>query len=380
MQPRVHLAVDNCFASKRWTSPAAWAGLVRDLGLKCVEASADNECDPLYMGPEYLRDWIGEVKEAEAATGVKVVNLYSGHGSYATLGLSHPDPRVRERMHRGWLEAMVDMAAELGAGLGFFCHAFSQEQLSSPERYAAARDELCGRLASLASRAEAKGVPRVGVEQMYSPQQIPWTIAGAEELLREVKARAGADFHLTIDTGHQCGQRKFLRPGYGQLKAARRELDRGGHLEGFWLGAESTAALFKAGALEDALADMERFPHLFAAHEDGDTYEWLERLGRFSPIVHLQQTDGKASAHLPFDARHNATGVIEGGELLRALAKSYRQEAAGMPKPCADIYLTLEIFAGTAELPSDIIDKLAASVAYWRRFVPEDGLTLDKLL
>ena len=51
-----------------------------------------------------------------------------------------------------------------------------------------------------------------------------------------------------------------------------------------------------------------------------------------------------------------------------------------MPPLCEEVYLTLEIFAGTAELPVDIINKLKDSVAYWRQFIPEDGLTLDKLV
>jgi hypothetical protein len=36
--------------------------------------------------------------------------------------------------------------------------------------------------------------------------------------------------------------------------------------------------------------------------------------------------------------------------------------------------------SGTAEKPSDILAKINESAAYWRRFVPEDGLTLDQLI
>jgi len=51
-----------------------------------------------------------------------------------------------------------------------------------------------------------------------------------------------------------------------------------------------------------------------------------------------------------------------------------------MPPKCSDIYLTIEVFAGTAEIPYDIIKKLEDSVHYWRDFLPEDVLSLDKLL
>ena len=96
--PRIHLAIDNCFASKRWTEPREWLALASSMGLRNVEASADTEADPLYMGSEYMADWIGEVTRCEKDSGVKVVNLYSGHGTYTTLGLGHQDCRVRDRM------------------------------------------------------------------------------------------------------------------------------------------------------------------------------------------------------------------------------------------------------------------------------------------
>ena len=66
--PRVYLAIDNCFGSKRWTRPREWAAIVRDLGLAYVEASADNECDPLYSTPEYMADWRAEVRAAQESS------------------------------------------------------------------------------------------------------------------------------------------------------------------------------------------------------------------------------------------------------------------------------------------------------------------------
>ena len=62
MDPKIYLGIDNCFASKRWVRPAEWIRVIGELGLKYVEASADTECDPLYMDPEFTRDWIADVK------------------------------------------------------------------------------------------------------------------------------------------------------------------------------------------------------------------------------------------------------------------------------------------------------------------------------
>lgn len=59
--PKIYLAIDNCFASKRWTKPEDWMKVISELGLNYIECSADNECDPLYSGTNYLRDWKEEV-------------------------------------------------------------------------------------------------------------------------------------------------------------------------------------------------------------------------------------------------------------------------------------------------------------------------------
>ena len=390
--PRIHLAIDNCFGSKRWTAPQEWAAIVKELGLRLIEVSTDNESDPLYTDPGYLKDWLKEVRRVCEQSGVRAVNLYSGHGTYTTLGLAHTDPRNQDRIQGQWLQPLIDNAAHLGAGVGFYCHAFSQQVLQDPAAYSKAEQELYGRLAELAHYAGRRGVKSIGVEQMYSPHQIPWTIEGARKLLREVYARRASPLYLTLDTGHQAGQRRFLRPSVEKLKQALVQFRAKGKLErGLWLGSDSAYALFREAAVaprtqEDAFLqrleeELDGFPHLFALPEDGDTYVWLERLARYSPIIHLQQTDGKSSLHWPFTEDYNRPGIVQADRILRAIAASYSQEVdPGMPPPCEDLYLTIEIFPATASLPVDIISDLVESVNYWRRHVREDGLTLDELI
>jgi sugar phosphate isomerase/epimerase len=379
--PKIYLSIDNCFASKRWTRPEDWLRVIADAGIHYVEASADNECDPLYMDDAYLRSWTTDIRKYAPEYGIKIANLYSGHGTYTTLGLAHTDRRNADKMLFGWLGRMLDIAWELDCGLGFFCHAFDQMTLQSPELYYKTLNDLTERLASLAARATKLGLPKLGVEQMYTPHQVPWTITGARELLREVKRRSGNNFYLTIDTGHQSGQRKFLRPNRENLKQAVSDFKRTGRFDGVWFGPEKIYSLIRAAApvveLEAALAD---YPYLFAEERDGDTYEWLGQLAPYSPVIHLQQTDGKKSAHLPFNASCNASGIICGEKVLNAIAAAYEKTPdESMPDRCEAIYLTLEIFGGTADLPVDIEYKVKDSAAYWRKFIPEDGLSLDKL-
>lgn len=378
MLPRIHLAVDNCFASKRWTKPAEWMQIAHDAGITCIEASADNESDPLYNTPDTLRGWLDDVQEASAKIGGKVVNLYSGHGTYATLGLAHTDVRVRDHIQHHWLEPMIRSAASLGAGLGFFCHAFSQSVLADPQRYAAATADLYARLAELAVVAASDNVT-ISVEQMYSPHQIPWTVSGSQQLLQDVYKLHQAPLYLTLDTGHQIGQRRHLTPQPADIQAYVTAANNGQRPPAVWLG----PVLFgdDAKLTVDGLTEyVQERPYLFATDADGDLYHWLRTLGCYSPIIHLQQTDGSASAHRPFTDATNRTGIVDPVKVLTAIRESYSTAAASYPPPCTDLYLTLEVFSGTAEHPAQILANIRESATYWRQFIPQDGLQLDTLL
>lgn len=380
MIPKIHLAVDNCFASKRWTEPIEWMAIARDCGITCVEASADNEIDPLYNTPESLQRWLDKVLMASIRTGAKVVNLYSGHGTYATLGLAHTEQTIRDHIQHHWLEPMIHTASALEAGLGFFCHAFPQSILANPARYAAAETDLFRRLAELAVVANAENLKGISVEQMYSPNQIPWTVTGAQNLLKQVWNGSKAPFYLTLDTGHQIGQRRFLRPEPTEIEACVEAINQGKPTAISWL----TSLPFETRetlTVDNLTTYIEEHPYLFASDEDGDLYHWLRTLGCFSPIIHLQQTDGTTSAHKPFSEANNQAGIVDPAKVLRSIWEAYQQPADdAYPPPCENIYLTLEIFSGTAEYPAQILANIRESAAYWRQFVPQDGLPLDQLI
>lgn len=390
MNPEIYLSIDNCFASKRWTEPLEWMSVIRQLGLGYAEASADNECDPLYTTPAYLDRWRRQVLEASGKTGVRLSQMYSGHGTYATLGLCHTDPEIRRHLLEDWLAPMCRLAGSLGSALGFFCYALPQSALQAPQFYAQLYQVLCQALAQVAGQAAEAGCPAVAVEGMYTPHQPPWTLAGTADMLARVNQLAGRPFYVTVDTGHQVGQQHYQRPTPPALDAALRALrqDPGGARP--WLGTEQAHRLFETAlarpeqaeaCLREIEADILCHPYLFAGPEDCETDNWLRDFGRYSPIIHLQQTDGTSSGHLPFTAECNQRGKVNGPQVLRALHRSYRQPGRpGMPPPAEKLYLTLEIFSGTAERPADILRKLEESVAYWRRYVPRDGLGLDELV
>lgn len=389
MDPIIYLGIDNCFASKRWVRPSEWARVIRDLGLRYVEASADTECDPLYMGGEFTRDWIEETREVCAQRDIVVKNVYSGHGTYATCGLSHYDPRVTQRFLNDWMKAQVDTARALGAGFGFFAHGFEELLLQDDKLYVEKLDELYDTLSDLAAYAKFRSVDYVGIEQMYSPHQPPWRIADAEELMREVYKRSGAPFYITADLGHMNGQQYFQKPDAACVESAIVSAREGNPVRRLWLGSVAAHDLYKRAAAGEAtlsaavdtiMVDVESHPHLFASPEDASNDAWVRRAGCYSPIIHLQQTDGKSSPHWPFTPENNQKGIVKPDAFIRALKASYDMpDDPAMPPKCGEITLTFEPFIATAGNTFDLLDDIAAGVECWRRWIPKDGMRLSEI-
>lgn len=372
--PRIYLTWDNVAFYKRWCTPDEWAEKIADLNIRYVEASADNEHDPLFMGQDYFHAWIGQVRDAERRHDIRVANLYSGHGTYSTLGMTHPDARVRENMMNNWFYPMVEAAGELGCGMGFFAHAFPHRVLQSQATYGEYVDLLIEQLVQLNRHAGEVGCRELGLEQMYTPHQYPWRINDTRELLRRVTQESGRNFYFTEDVGHH--QRKFQRPSEGQYLTTP--------YPDLWLGSDKAFALARErgiSAWPSIEEDMDKNPQLFASAKDCDCYQWLSELGCYSPIIHLQQTDGQTSAHISFTEKTNAWGIINPLKVLSALKASYdRPIDPGMPDRCTDIYLTLELYSGTASIIEQDWVGFEESARYWRNAIPEDGLPLDELV
>ncbi len=375
--PRVFLVADNCFAIKRWVQPREWLAVAADLGLRYVQASTDNEFDALYSDPAYMRDWVAEVHQASKETGVQVTSVYTGYQTYRTSGLGHPDSRVRARIVDGWVKPTIDHCAELGAELGFHVFAYPEKVLQDRDEYLSVTDRIIDDLAAIAQYAAGHGV-RVSVEQMYSPHQPPWTIAQAKYFLAEVYRRADAPCYVTIDTGHQVGQRAYLRPTEEQV----RSLVADGAGSDLWLGPPSAYQALADGDADAAVAAMDSNPQYFSdGIDDADLYAWVRAVGRYSPLMHLQQTDGTGSHHAPFTTATNSTGIVHPAPLLRALAESFSAEPLdGMPPDVDTVSLSFEIFSGTTENRHQILSKMRESIEYWRQAIPVDGMRLSELV
>ena len=406
--PRLYLVLDNCFAIKRWIKPSEWMGLTKEIGFNYAQASTDNEIDPLFSPEDYMDDWFEEVKRCEKETGVKAVNFYTGYQTYRTVGFAHHDQRVRRKLLDGWLKPIIKRIDDLkAAGIGFSYFAIPDEALQDPIKYKQRTEIIVDILGEISEYAYENGGIQVSFEQMYAPHQPPWTIEGSCRYLKDVFAIHKKPVYVTLDVGHMVGQKRFLKPSFQDIEASlagslkngdsssksgKNEDSSSKNGSSIWLGADSTYKIWAEAvkgcntseelknAAEAIVADMETYPHLFAQEKDGDIYEWVEELSRYSPIIHMQQTNGVHSSHAAFTPQTNRDGIVTGERLLQAIARSYdKQIDSSMPPPVDDIYLSFEIFASNIETKSEIINKLVQTLAYWRKFVPEDGMLLKDI-
>ena len=78
--------------------------------------------------------------------------------------------------------------------------------------------------------------------------------------------------------------------------------------------------LDKKQAVINILEEMKKYSYQFSIDErDSDLYVWVEELACYSPIMHIQQTDGITSPHSPFTKENNEKGIVEGKKLLEQL-------------------------------------------------------------
>ncbi len=375
--PRIHLVIDNCFAIKRWVEPSEWMRVIKELGdVRLIEASTDNEIDPSHNTEEYRDYWIKEVQKYEKELDLKIVTLFSGYATYRTVGLGSLHKSKRQAMIDRYHNPVIDVASRLGAQFGSSISAYSDDVLQDPDKYRLVDQYIEDCLVRMTEYAAEKSVI-FSYEQMYTPIQGMWTIKGCIERMKNVYRRAKSPMYITIDTAHSVGQSKFIKPTESQIyEMQKTENERMEYLP------EAIQEMIISGKDPTQIYEcLDKYDYWFTERADSDIYEWLSRLGCYSPIVHLQQTDGTFSQHKPFTAENNEKGIIEPKAVFEAISKSYTAPSMeGMPPKVKDIYLVFELFFSVTDSTKKIINDLKESISYWRQYLPRDGMTLDELI
>lgn len=293
--PSAVFGLNTCFAVKRWPEPEEWAPIALSMGIEHVQFSFDL-IDPILAGDDRLYHQTREVCEK---CGITITSAFTGLISYAQNSLGHPNRAMRERA-RDWYMAAIDAAAALGAAsVGGHIGALSVRQFDDPEQRDQAVVGIVDSVRALAEHAATRNLGSLLWEVMPVAREYPSELDAAEELMAKLEGTTAVPVVLCLDMGHACA-------------VGASELGR-------------------------------------------DPYVWLERLGAFTQVVHLQQTDGLGDRHWPFTAEFNQQGIVEPDRVVDLVAGFQREAVELMLEP---------MFAFEAE-DAQVLADLRESVAFW---------------
>jgi len=167
-------------------------------------------------------------------------------------------------------------------------------------------ERLKRRLLELADYAAEKGLEAIFLEQMYTSQLKPYTVAEGKEFIEELNQKSAVPFYMHLDTGHMAAAPK----------------DDADH------------------------TDLDKDPFYWLAQNYGNS----EKV-----FVHLQQTDREASRHWPFTEEYNKLGFIEAEKVIRSVEASGVKEA----------YFSFEILYPRGTDMEEIVPGIVESVRYF---------------
>ena len=296
------LGVNNCFAIGRYPEPEAWLSIVKnELGLEHVQFSYDL-LDPVIIDNDTFQSKSLEIKRLADSMGISIDTAVTGEVVHKFNCLLEPDPALRTCYLR-WFERMIRGAQLLGVeGSGVYLGTLSQTDHENPKRRGYLIEVLLEGITHLSSIARDSNQKYFLWEPMSVPRELPCTIEETKSMLKRANDCSHVPVRLCLDVGHG-----YIRSGDPR---------------------------------------------------DSDAYAWIRELGHVSPVVHMQQTDGKGSRHWPFTEEYNKIGVIDPERIFRAI------EETGIEKTI----IVFEFFYSAHAIPDEsAIDNLKTSVEYWQK-------------
>jgi len=272
---RVHLGINNIYAAKRWPEPDEWGRQVTQRwGLKYVQFCFDL-LDPR-CSEEARKAMAAKVREAAQKYGFEIHSAFIGAGAYTYNLLLHPFSEFRKDALE-WCRLASITAAELGArGVGGPIAAASVRDYRDPRKREFLLSALVEGMQQFARYAADQGLQFVCWEPTPIGREMLIHLDEAKRLHERLNQNVPIPVYFLLDVGHQCSYE--------------------------------------------------------VAGRDHDTYLWLRELGRISPLIHLQQTDGVWDRHWSFARARNTEGIIKMDKVIEALEQSGADEVYLFPE------------------------------------------------
>lgn len=291
----------NCgFAINRYIEPEVWTRIVgEELNLRYVQFVADL-LNP-FLPQDFIDDQIERINTNCRKYNVSVESVFTSAFTRVNH-LMNPDKRARE-IWLNWFKGLLVIGNRLGAkSLGSHFGILTFDTYNDEKKRNEIVNEGVKGWQELTHFAKDLGYECLIFEPMSVPREMATTVEETLELMNRVNENCGVPMRVNLDTGHA--------------------------------------------------------PH----PSQRDPYPWIEKLGRFSPIIHLQQTVLHKSNHWPFNSEYNEQGIIHADKVIKAIEKSGAE----------DVLLLFEISHREHwDTDTKVIGDLKASVEYWRQYITD---------
>lgn len=298
---KLDLGINLGFAINKYFEPHIWPKMVREMGADRVQFVAD------VLNPLLPKEWVDKQLEKTLLYmreyDVKVTTIFTS--AFTRINhLMHPDEEAR-KIYIDFFKRFFDMGAKLGAkggGSHFGILTFSDYEDEDRRKFLI--DEGVKNWQILSKYAKEIGFEFIMFEPMSVEREMANTVEDSLYLMNRVNEDCGVPMRLCIDIGH-------------------------------------------------------------APHPDQwDPYLWLERAGKYAPVVHLQQSQLGKSLHWPFTKKYNEQGHIKAEKVIENLKK-------GGATYCE---LVLEIsHREHRDLEPLIIPDHIESVKYWKEHIQREN-------
>lgn len=302
---KIKLGMNACFAVGRYPEPEIWLRIVgEELGLRYTQFFSDL-IDPK-VEEKVKRELCRQTREAARKYKVTMHSVFSGTAPHWCHFLLHPHEGMRKDAIRWW-ESYIRMTPLLRAkAVGSLLGSFSFRDWENPQRKEQLTQELMETWHHFSRLAKEEGLDYLMFEPMSVPREMPCTMAETEDLYERMNEGAALPIKLCMDIGHGAA--------------------------------------------------------VSGTPQDRDPYAWVRRFASRTPVIHIQQTDGKSSKHWPFTEEYNKRGIIEAPRVIEAIEDSGAEE----------VLLVIEVFHSFFEpMEYKVLDDLKISVDYWRRYIKE---------
>lgn len=292
-----NIGINLGFANNRFPEPEVWTRIINEAGVNNVQFVADVLNPMLKCYDESYYN--SQIEKTIKYINERNINISSMMTSSFTRvnHFSHPDKGYRDIWFK-WFYDFLVMGSKFGAkSAGSHFGILTMESLGNYDDMYSITVEYWYALAKVA---KSLGYEYLFVEPMSVDREFGNTIEKSEQLLIDLKD-TDIPVKLCLDLGHA--------------------------------------------------------PH----PTQRDYKQWLERLAKDSPIIHLQQTTLNSSNHSPFTKQFNDTGIIKADEVLNILNQHNLSPE-----------LVLELgFREKHEIEPTVINGLIESVNYWKQKINE---------